>query len=46
MSRPLRSYPVGMRRKIAERRLKDATKGLGYWAAYDFINKKHKRAAA
>lgn len=40
MSKGLRNYTGPMLKRVVERRLKDNTKGLGYWAAYDYHNRK------
>lgn len=43
MSRSLRSYPQEFRESVIERRLKENTKGLGYWAAVDAQNKRKRK---
>jgi len=41
MSRPLSSYPVGKAREAAvSRRLHQSAKGMGYWAARDYKDRK------
>ena len=35
MSKPIRSYPKAQRIEVVKRRLTQAVKGLGYWAAVD-----------
>lgn len=45
MSKGLRNYPEEIRRQVAERRAKNNTKGCGYWAAMDFLNKIGPKAA-
>lgn len=42
MSKGLSSYKESERKAVAERRAKSAIKGLGYWGAIDFLNKKVK----
>lgn len=39
MTKPLRSYPEKERPAIARRREASGTKGLGYWAAVDYLRK-------
>lgn len=45
MSKGLRNYTGPMLKRVVERRLKDNTKGLGYWAAYDYHNRAMIKAA-
>ena len=40
MSKSIRSYPESERPLIVRRRLASQTKGLGYWAATTFPNKR------
>lgn len=40
MAKGLSSYPEEDRKKVAERRTKGNTKGLSYWGAIDYLNKK------
>lgn len=39
MSKSLRSYPEKERHQVARRREASGTKGLGYWAAVDYLRK-------
>lgn len=43
MSKGLRNYKEEDRAKVAQRRLQNNTKGLGYWGAYDYQNRKKKQ---
>ena len=40
MSRAIASYPKHMQKKVVMRRLRSKTKGLGFWAARDYMDKK------
>lgn len=40
MSKALSSYPEDHRRTVAERRVINNTKGLGYWGAMDYMRRK------
>jgi len=42
MSKPIRSYPQSDQFKVAKRRIDSNTKGLGYWAAVDFMKRSGK----
>lgn len=39
MSKGLASYPEAQRMHVAMRRMKGNTKGMGYWAASDYLQK-------
>ena len=40
MSKAIRSYPKDQRDAVAARRISGNTKGLGYLAALDYVNRK------
>lgn len=42
MAKSLASFPAGERKEIALKRIQSQTKGLGYWAAMDFLGKSPK----
>ena len=44
MTKALRSFPEPLRKKVAERRLKESKRGLGFWAAVDYMAKKRGKA--
>ena len=46
MSKGLRSYPKEDRRYIAHKRMSQTEKGLGYWAAYDWLEPERKAKEA
>lgn len=45
MTKALRKYPESERKAVAQRRVQSNTKGLGYWAAIDFLKKEEKKQA-
>ena len=40
MSKGIRHYPEHMTEQVVNRRLRSETKGIGYWAARDYQDKK------
>lgn len=40
MSKSLRSFPENMRVRIATRRMSQKVRGLGFWGARDFFDRK------
>lgn len=43
MSKSIRSFPEVERDAVANRRLKGATKGLGYWSAVKYFERKERK---
>ena len=46
MAKALSSFPKAERVQVALRRVASETKGLSYWAARDFLQKKEKEGKA